>query len=367
MSRLSDFERYAMNRAIELGCIWRGLESAETLIQQPDGAVTGVIAKDTRTGKYTRYLAAKGVALCAGDFSGDPEMCKDLCDEILDLARHRGGGMLRGMGQDGTAHKMGLRAGGRIDPSPRANMLVGDINGPFGSSAFLHLNREGERYMNEGEVTSGSAQYYRQPLGTLALVTDSKWLDQLKVCGLNHGAPDFGRPEYIDQCCEDMTHVLAAGRDGYDVRDVNTSERETRKVYGANTLPELADYLGYEGEAKQRFLDEVAAYNELCYAGCDTRFGKAPEQLLPIDTAPFYGCRDENTRIMVGLVTLAGLVSDGEMRILGADDKPIPGLYAAGNSLGGRYALGYAGCVGGNSIGMAMTHGRVLGKALCAI
>ena len=36
------------------------------------------------------------------------------------------------------------------------------------------------------------------------------------------------------------------------------------EVSAANTLEELADLLGYEGEAKQNFLDSIAHYNELC-------------------------------------------------------------------------------------------------------
>ena len=44
--------------------------------------------------------------------------------------------------------------------------------------------------------------------------------------------------------------------------------------------------------------------------------------------------------------------------------EPIPGLYAAGNTLGGRYGLQYTTPFAGNSIGMAMTHGRVAGKLI---
>ena len=44
------------------------------------------------------------------------------------------------------------------------------------------------------------------------------------------------------------------------------------------------------------------------------------------------------------------------------DYAPIKGLYAAGNSLGGRYGTGYSTPCAGNSIGMAVTHGRLAGQ-----
>ena len=47
--------------------------------------------------------------------------------------------------------------------------------------------------------------------------------------------------------------------------------------------------------------------------------------------------------------------------------SPIKGLYAAGNTLGQRYGTGYSTPSAGNSMGMAMTHGRVAGKIIAAL
>lgn len=59
------------------------------------------------------------------------------------------------------------------------------------------------------------------------------------------------------------------------------------------------------------------------------------------------------------MVTLSGLVTDETQNVLTTDWKPIKGLYAAGNCLGGRYGFGYSTPFAGNSVGMAMTHGLV--------
>ena len=66
-------------------------------------------------------------------------------------------------------------------------------------------------------------------------------------------------------------------------------------------------------------------------------------------------------------VETAGVPCDRTLSVLKADRTgTIKGLYAAGNVLGERYGNGYATPSAGNSIGMAMTHGRVAGKNAAA-
>lgn len=71
--------------------------------------------------------------------------------------------------------------------------------------------------------------------------------------------------------------------------------------------------------------------------------------VAPIEQAPFYA-----VEIVPGsLGTFAGLATDARARVLGADDRPIPGLWAVGNDMssmmGGRYPAG------GITLGPAMT------------
>ena len=67
------------------------------------------------------------------------------------------------------------------------------------------------------------------------------------------------------------------------------------------------------------------------------------------------------------LATLSGLMSDDKLRVLNKEGKPIKGLFACGNTLGGRYGLGYSTPFAGNSIGMALTHGWLAGKFATSI
>ena len=60
--------------------------------------------------------------------------------------------------------------------------------------------------------------------------------------------------------------------------------------FKADTIEELADKLGFTGEAKDTFLATVDRYNELYDKQNDEDFGKPAYRLSAIRTAPFYGC-----------------------------------------------------------------------------
>ncbi len=64
--------------------------------------------------------------------------------------------------------------------------------------------------------------------------------------------------------------------------------------------------------------------------------------------------------------SIVGLMTDNNFNLIDLAGKPIPGVYAIGNCLGARFGPYYPTPCGGVYIGMAMTHGRVLGKQLAA-
>jgi succinate dehydrogenase/fumarate reductase flavoprotein subunit len=65
---------------------------------------------------------------------------------------------------------------------------------------------------------------------------------------------------------------------------------------------------------------------------------------------------------------LAGLLTDKSLNVMKVDrSTSIKGLYAAGNCLGQRYGMGYSTPSAGNSMGMAMTHGREVGKIIASL
>ena len=341
-SRLKDIARIVLERTQALGAQWCFGHRAVVLTQDGSGRVTGAILQNGR-GDYVRVTARRGVVDCLGNFS--------------DLGV-----------------RLGLWAGGHLDNTPVKPVqtrMPGDACRPFGQTSFLMLNAKGRRFVNESVPYALSPAMERQPGTFVTVVTDRKWLQQVRLSPVHHGCPDFGRPEYIAQCQEDMSHVVEHGADGYGVRSCSFSEREQTVLYGAETLEQLADYLGYSGAEKQAWLDSIARYNQMCYQHHDTDFGKDVDTLLPVDQPPFYGCvtrlepRDWNRR-QVAMNHLGGLHTDENMQVLDGNLEPIGGLYAVGNTMGYRFSVFYPTPCGGTFIGSAMTLGRLVGKTLSA-
>jgi fumarate reductase (cytochrome) len=57
--------------------------------------------------------------------------------------------------------------------------------------------------------------------------------------------------------------------------------------------------------------------------------------------------------------TMGGVAIDTRTRVLNKDEKPIPGLYGAGEVTGGVHG---ANRLGGNSISETITFGRIAGR-----
>jgi fumarate reductase flavoprotein subunit len=84
-------------------------------------------------------------------------------------------------------------------------------------------------------------------------------------------------------------------------------------------------------------------------------------EFLPrrIDTAPFYGI----VHLGHSATSSVGIVTDAQLRVLGADGQAIPNLYAAGEVLGSGVTLGNA-FTPGMMLTPALAQGRWLGRTL---
>ncbi len=82
--------------------------------------------------------------------------------------------------------------------------------------------------------------------------------------------------------------------------------------------------------------------------------------LGPIETSPFYA-----VKVWPGDIgTATGLTCDPQARVLGRDERPVPGLYATGNDMNSIMAGAYPGA--GITLGPALTFGFIAGRALAA-
>lgn len=107
---------------------------AEQLAQGDDGRVIGAVAKK-EDGSYLKINAEKGVIVTAGDYSGNPEMAKDLLSQITNML-DGGDGEVVSMGYKGDSLKLCYWAGGQIDPYQAT--MVGDYYYPCDSPHGPH-------------------------------------------------------------------------------------------------------------------------------------------------------------------------------------------------------------------------------------
>ncbi|MFC6623302.1 FAD-dependent oxidoreductase [Novosphingobium panipatense] len=128
---------------------------------------------------------------------------------------------------------------------------------------------------------------------------------------------------------------------------------EAGTLVSAPTLDELAGKIGVPAA---RLATTAERYNALVQAGEDRDYFKPSAMLRPVSQGPFYAA---HIRPAVICWTGTGIRIDTEARVLGADDRPVPGLYAAGETTGGMFGQCYA--AGGASIGNAVVFGRIAG------
>lgn len=315
-----------------------------------DGRVTGAIAQ-RQTGEYIRINASKGVILTCGDMGGNAEMMRYYVPWAVDYkSRFNTVDCNVDKTNTGDGHLMGMWAGAVMEDGPLAPMTH-NVGNPSctGVDPFLLLNLDGERFMNEdvnGQAIENALA--RQKGHTAWQILDARWSEQLNVmpCGMAN-----------------MTGVVPDDEYAPGGEKTSVASFEENCSAKADTLDELFDLIGYEGAAKERALASVARYNELAHAGRDTDFGKVATRLFPVEEGPFYAVQFNAAMI---LVVMGGLVVDhNTCQALDAERNPIPGLYVAGNTMGGRFLVDYPTVVQGISHSSCMTFGRLAGTS-CA-
>ena len=361
----------AFAKAASLGAEIYFNANAQVLVQNEAGDVTGVIAKVD--GKLIQYNTSKGVILAGGDYAANGDMCWALLNEYMEENERLGGSKESFFsfmgGRDGQSVKMGCWAGGFIDPAPRGTMILGGgISSPWGANSCLWLNAKGKRYCNEGNMSSANRATYLQQSGLAVMLVDANWPKSACASGMEHGGPDFGRPQFWADMAEGMNSEPDA--DGkITILTGTIMERGYSTMYKANSLDELLTLCGYDEATKAVALKSIEHYNEMCHAGRDTDYGKGADAMVPIEVAPFFASVGnlKNSAPTPSMVTMTGLMTDEDLNVMRNDNSLIKGLYAVGNSLGGRYGLGYSCPSAGNSLGMACTHGYMAGKIVAAL
>jgi fumarate reductase flavoprotein subunit len=294
-----------------------------------EGRISGVYTDDG-------FLSASAVVIAAGGFGANPSMVAQYFPEAqrhgLDRTIFFGSPTSQGdsiaLGQEVGAGVVG--AGGGL-----VNWTAGFSVGPadFCPPWLVFVNSNGRRFMDENAPYAVAGDLIsRQPGARCVAVFDEAARvgatdDHVRRARLGVGDFSWGATVLAEQ--------LAAGR-----------------LHRASSVAELAADAGIAAKA---LVGTLEAYNADVAHGSDRRFFKKGE-LAPVVTPPFYWV--EILPSSFG-ITNAGLRIDPEARVYGQDERPIPGLFAAGEAAGGVLGPRYVG--GGNSVAAALIFGRIAG------
>ena len=150
-----------------------------------------------------------------------------------------------------------------------------------------------------------------------------------------------------------VIHLL---REEYRIREVTKAEDAT--------LEGLARKLEIDVDGFVRTVREYnaavqpGAYNPAIKDGKGTRGLTPPKSnwALPLDAPPFVGFA-----VTTGITfTFGGLRITGDAQVVDAEQRPIPGLYAAGELVGGLFYQNYP---GGAGLMAGSVFGRIAGRA----
>ncbi len=311
--------------------IWYQARAIELLTDD-----SGVVGLKIKYRGKTQTLFSKSVVLAAGGFQADPEQRTRYLGPGWELAKVRGTRFNTG---DGI--RMALAAGA----APTGNWsgchaVAWERNAPeFGDLAVgdqfqkhsypwgIYLNAEGKRFVDEG---ADFRNYTYAKYGRVILSQPGQFAWQV-----------------FD------AKVKAQLRDEYKIKQV------TKRV--GNTLEELVSKL--EDTNQPAALEEIRQYNAAVQTDIafnpNVKDGRCTKNLRinksnwanTLDTPPF-----EAYAVTCGITfSFGGLKINTDAQVVSSDGAPIPGLYAAGELVGGIFWFNYPG-------GTGLTNGAVFGR-----
>jgi tricarballylate dehydrogenase len=319
-----------------LGLEIRFETAAQRLLTDESGRVYGLIAE---TPKGLTEIRCKGVVLGSGGFSANPAMRAQFLGAGWDLAKVRGTRYNTGdgiqmaldIGAQSFGHWSGGHAtpidadageyeGGFLDPANRRNRTH-----RYAWTIGIMVNTEGRRFIDEGEdfhaytYAKTGAEILKQP-GSIAYQIFDKKLEECVARYLYEGAT----------------------------------------AIKANSIGELAEMLEINPKALEKTVEDFnnavqddQPFNELI------RDGRHTEGLFPpktnwanrMDTPPYTAYA-----ATCGLTfTYGGLKVNPKCQVLNKFDRPIPGLYGAGELTAGFFFYNYPS-------GSGLLRGAVTGK-----
>ncbi|MFP6655074.1 MAG: FAD-dependent oxidoreductase [Myxococcota bacterium] len=290
-----------------LGCEIRNETRVETLIQNEDGRIVGVVA--VNDGNEIAIKATRGVILTTGGFIMNREMVRHYAPNLAKCNYPIGS-----EGCDGSGIRMGLGVGGLT-----VNMHEGFMTTPYfppvSHIGGLIVDFEGRRFINEDcyHARVSDAIIQKADGHAYLIVDDSifgKTMAPYEIAG-------------VEETIEDLEATL--------------------------------------GLPKGQLVETFTAYNRSAEQGEDPTFHKAAKYLQPLNQAPFAALDLSVSNSLWASFTLGGLDTQTTGEVISTNGQVVEGLYAAGRTSAGLTRSGrhYA---SGLSIGGSSFFGRRAGK-----
>jgi len=306
------------------------------LFVDPKGRVVGVEA--VRAGKKTNIRAHRAVVMACGGFvrdaktfdswipayagignlTGDPGNT----GESIKMIAKDAGGLATHLQYAGT-YPYGLEVSPRSGPVCRYWYFT-----PLGS---ILVNKNGKRYANEmltpTKLTHSLAE--QQDKVHFLVATKAVW-EEVFAKYPPGGVISPSTPDWIAK-------ELQAGK----------------WLFQADTVSELAGKTGIDAGNLQKTIE---AYNGYAKSGKDPDFGRDPKTMpRGIEAGPFYAVK----MTFATVLTLGGIRINDKCQVVDPYEKPVPGLYAAGENTGGVHGNMY---LGGCALAWAFTSGWFAGE-----
>ena len=318
--------------ALEAGIEIRYESPVVGLLQDEEGAVNGVVVEgpDGR-----EEIGAGAVVLAAGGFEADPRMRAAYLGPQWDVAKVRGtpantGEVLR-MAIDAGAQPYGHWSGCHAIAWDAAAPPTGDyeLTNLFSKQSYpvgIVVNRDAKRFIDEGA-------------------------DFRNYTYAKYGAEILHQPGAMAFQLFDARTVSLLREDEYTAPGVSRHE--------ADTIRGLAEKVGLDPDTLEKTVEEFNAavqpgeFNPAVKDGKRTEGIEPPKSnwAQPLDEPPFLAFA-----VTCGITfTFGGVKIDPATRILDRADRPIPGLHAAGELVGGLFYHNYPG-------GSGLTSGSVFGR-----
>jgi tricarballylate dehydrogenase len=313
---------------------------AMRLVTDDRGRVTGIVV---RTPDGTETIDAGAVVLASGGFEANPEMRTRYLGPNWELARVRGTPYNTGDGIR-MAIDIGALPWGHWSG---CHSVQWDLNAPW----------HGDRKVGD------NFQKHSYPVGIIVNLRGERFVDEgadfRNYTYVKYGRAVIGQPrrtafQIFDQKVVDIL------REEYRIREVTKAE--------ANTFEELARKLEIDVPGFVKTVTEFNAavmkdvpFNPAVKDGRGTRGLVLPKSnwAQALDTPPYVGYA-----VTTGITfTFGGLKIDDAGRVIDCEQRAIPGLFAAGELVGGIFYHNYP---GGAGLMAGAVFGRIAGRSAAA-